>query len=649
MMMGTSELFSVPYALYAQNSGDDNRGNDFDWLVTGNDVCTGMGGGYPTGNVGIGTTSPSGKLHVMNTVGVCDTYLEGYNNTAAGDIATLRMRNSFSGDLFGFYFKLIGGNTYGVVSLYDATALAWRAFYRFNLNTQQLEYRPGIVDLKYSNAGDVWFNNAGDVGIGTTSPGYDLDVSGNINATNYFKAGVPLKEGQWTVSGSDIYYNTGNVAIGTFPTANNKLDVYTNNGSIGSSAVSAWQNYSGTNPTYGVKGIILNTSAGIGTQGAGVLGQSSGATGSGAGVLGTSAGNQGVGVFAYGTHLSGINFGLYAKTDSPNGFAGFFSGGKNYFQGKVGIGTTAPAHLLHVSDNTAGSVPQVLIENKDPGGDASLMFDDPGEFFTLGMDNDDNKNFEISNNNQLSGVNQYQDGSTRFRIHNKASGPDNQGIIDMPYQSRIRMYLSADSSLNYGFNPPRPYYPDWYGRPWLPIPFDMNTPLKPGFDEQNESILLAPSPTVPSRTTSVFVPEEAGYYQINSRFEVFLDSNNIYMEWYPPEFAPIRSGDTRIMSIIQAPILLSIGIFVNGNLYSQGNNFQMNTEYWNPNQTWEMFWYMNAPNISDVIYLDGAGDYVEICVLCYAVWQGIYWVPTPFTIRGDTHGVFTYVSIHKNS
>jgi len=67
------------------------------------------------------------------------------------------------------------------------------------------------------------------LGIGTTAPTQKLDVAGNIKASDYYIAsthkwvsslGSPL----WTKSGSNIYYNSGNVGIGiTAPTQ--KLDV----------------------------------------------------------------------------------------------------------------------------------------------------------------------------------------------------------------------------------------------------------------------------------------------------------------------------------------------------------------------------------------------------------------------------------------
>jgi len=74
--------------------------------------------------------------------------------------------------------------------------------------------------LMMFGADAIYIDTSGNVGIGTTGPDYDMDVSGDINFTGtLYQDGSPFSGGGgsslWTESGDDIYFDDGNVGIGT--------------------------------------------------------------------------------------------------------------------------------------------------------------------------------------------------------------------------------------------------------------------------------------------------------------------------------------------------------------------------------------------------------------------------------------------------
>ena len=72
----------------------------------------------------------------------------------------------------------------------------------------------------------------GNVGIGTSTPGYALDVVGDVNLSgDFYQDGEPFVSSEWT-SGADSLYYRSNVEVGT---ANLFVDVSTGNVGIGTS------------------------------------------------------------------------------------------------------------------------------------------------------------------------------------------------------------------------------------------------------------------------------------------------------------------------------------------------------------------------------------------------------------------------------
>jgi hypothetical protein len=166
-----------------------NGGNYFIYSTTTNSkIFTALSGG----NIGIGTTSPSVKLHIYNNVN--DGHYTLNQNISSGTSAWSGFvsRNNNNGYL---YLQTVGSNftgaDYGNHALVGQQGMATLAIY-------------SDTDLRFRTGGTVASNekmrvtSGGNVGIGTTSPSSRLHVTGSTDTVKFEGSGSNI----FTVDGT---------------------------------------------------------------------------------------------------------------------------------------------------------------------------------------------------------------------------------------------------------------------------------------------------------------------------------------------------------------------------------------------------------------------------------------------------------------
>lgn len=281
-----------------------------------------------SGNVGIGTTSPTQKLHVVGNAFITGALYDSTNSAgASGAILTSTGTgtawSTISAAIDSGYFKQ-DGNSFGGLATLGTN------------DTQNLAFET-------NGSTRMTILSGGSVGIGTTAPEAKLQVMGSIYGVGSTNPSLILGDSTAVGAWGGMVWNTSGDYLSLYAsTANDSQFVINESGNVGIGTTAA-----------GLPLHIKATSANIRLE--------------------DDAGQT----FNFGVASDGSNFGIYDQTAGRSNLRIELDGDVLIAPtvGNVGIGTTAPGAVLHVVNaNSGGLLDAIRIDTPSTSRYASLGF-----------------------------------------------------------------------------------------------------------------------------------------------------------------------------------------------------------------------------------------------------------------------------------